>query len=162
MARAASRTRAAPGKLHPDRADSRPPGSDPAPQGARFLLREQLETIDHLSERIRKLDARIEAVTRPFASAIELLERRKKKSRPTRPPYWCSELQVLGVLRRICAPGPKVHRTDSAHHESCRPAPKARDQLLSPRPRLRNRSRRVSDSSIGPATIKVSALRQSR
>ena len=40
----------------------------------RFLLREQLETIDHLSERIRKLDARIEAVTRPFASAIELLE----------------------------------------------------------------------------------------
>ena len=40
----------------------------------RFLLREQLVTIDHLSERIRKLDARIEAVTRPFASAIELLE----------------------------------------------------------------------------------------
>ncbi len=40
----------------------------------RFLLREQLETIDHLSERIGKLDARIEAVTRPFASAIELLE----------------------------------------------------------------------------------------
>ncbi len=40
----------------------------------RFLLREQLETIDHLSERIRKLDARIEAVTRPFAPAIELLE----------------------------------------------------------------------------------------
>ncbi len=40
----------------------------------RFLLREQLETIDHLSERIRNLDARIEAVTRPFASAIELLE----------------------------------------------------------------------------------------
>ena len=40
----------------------------------RFLLREQLETIDHLSERIRKLDARVEAVTRPFASAIELLE----------------------------------------------------------------------------------------
>ena len=40
----------------------------------RFLLREQLETIDHLSERIRRLDARIEAVTRPFSPAIELLE----------------------------------------------------------------------------------------
>ncbi len=40
----------------------------------RFLLREQLETIDRLSERIRRLDARIEAVTRPFSPAIELLE----------------------------------------------------------------------------------------
>ncbi len=40
----------------------------------RFLLKEQLATIDHLTERIRRLDARIEEVTRPFSAAIELLE----------------------------------------------------------------------------------------
>ena len=40
----------------------------------RFLLSEQLATIDHLTERIRKLDARIEEVTHPFAAALVLLE----------------------------------------------------------------------------------------
>ena len=40
----------------------------------RFLLKEQLVTIDHLTERIRRLDARIKEVTRPFSAAIKLLE----------------------------------------------------------------------------------------
>ncbi|WP_423927173.1 IS110 family transposase [Candidatus Palauibacter sp.] len=40
----------------------------------RFLLRNHLDTIDHLSGRIEALDERIEAVTRPFAPALELLE----------------------------------------------------------------------------------------
>ena len=41
----------------------------------RFLLREQLATIDHLSDRIARLDTRIEEVTRPFSSALDLLMR---------------------------------------------------------------------------------------
>ena len=40
----------------------------------RFLLREQLATIDHLSDRIARLGARIEEVTRPFSAALDLLE----------------------------------------------------------------------------------------
>ncbi len=40
----------------------------------RFLLRNHLDTIDHLSGRTEALDERIEAVTRPFAPALELLE----------------------------------------------------------------------------------------
>ena len=40
----------------------------------RFLLSEQLATIDHLTERIRRLDARIEEVTGPFTAALILLE----------------------------------------------------------------------------------------
>ena len=40
----------------------------------RFLLREQLATIDHLSDRIAGLDARIAEVTRPFSAALDLLE----------------------------------------------------------------------------------------
>ena len=40
----------------------------------RFLLREQLATIDHLSDRIARLDARIEEVTRSFSAALDLLE----------------------------------------------------------------------------------------
>ena len=40
----------------------------------RFLLRNHLDMIDHLSERIGDLDERIREATRPFASALELLE----------------------------------------------------------------------------------------
>ena len=40
----------------------------------RFLLRDLLATIDHLSERIETLDMRIEVGTRPFAPALDLLE----------------------------------------------------------------------------------------
>ena len=40
----------------------------------RFLLRDLLDTIDHLSHRITALDIRIERVTRPFSPALEILE----------------------------------------------------------------------------------------
>ena len=40
----------------------------------RFLLRDLLASIDHLSERIQTLDMRIKVATRPFAPALELLE----------------------------------------------------------------------------------------
>ena len=40
----------------------------------RFLLRDLLDTIDHLSGRITALDVRIETATRPFSPALEILE----------------------------------------------------------------------------------------
>ena len=40
----------------------------------RFLLRDLLDTIDHLSRRIDTLDIRIEEVTRPFSAVLEILE----------------------------------------------------------------------------------------
>ena len=40
----------------------------------RFLIRGHLDTIDHLTGRIRDLDLRIEEVVRPFEVSIELLE----------------------------------------------------------------------------------------
>ena len=40
----------------------------------RFLLRDLLASIDHLSERIQTLDMRIKVATGPFAPALELLE----------------------------------------------------------------------------------------
>ena len=40
----------------------------------RFLLRDLLDTIDHLSRRIDALDSRIEVATRPFSGVLELLQ----------------------------------------------------------------------------------------
>ena len=40
----------------------------------RFLLRDLLDTIDHLSRRIDTLGSRIEEVTRPFSPVLEILE----------------------------------------------------------------------------------------
>ena len=40
----------------------------------RFLLRDLLDTIDHMSRRIEILDARIKEVTRPFSAVPEILQ----------------------------------------------------------------------------------------